>query len=149
MVVTLHYILREGGPEGEIVEDTFSGEPITFKFGVGQMIPGFETNLEGKSVGEKYSFLLAPGEAYGELNHKALVEVPLSNFAGSDGEIDPRTITIGESVRMKNQNGQSFQGVIKEVDESIVKVDFNHPMAGRSLHFSGEVLVVKKEDGLN
>ena len=149
MIVTLHYMLRDGSNEGELIEDTHGGAPITFKFGVGQMIPGFEKHLKGKSSGENYAFLLEPGEAYGDANHKALVDIPLSNFANAEGKIDEKVIAVGQPVKMKNQNGQSFQGIIKEIDGDTVKVDFNHPMAGRTLHFSGEILDVKEEDGLS
>lgn len=149
MVVTLHYTLREGGHDGELIEDTHGGAPITFTFGVGQMIHGFETHLNGKSEGDEFAFILAPDEAYGAINPKALVDIPLSNFADAEGIIDQKAIAVGQPVRMKNQNGQSFQGLIKETNETTVKVDFNHPMAGRTLHFSGEVLEVKEEDGLS
>lgn len=149
MVVTLHYTLRDGSSDGRTIEDTSDGAPLTFNFGIGQMIKGFETHLKGKSAGDTYSFLLTPEEAYGELKEKSIVDVPLSNFKGTDGNIDQRAIAIGQPVRMKNQNGQSFQGLILEANETSVKVDFNHPMAGRSLHFSGKILEVKEENGLN
>lgn len=149
MVVTLHYTLRDGSSEGRQIEDTFGGAPLTFNFGVGQMIHGFEAHLKGKSSGDTYAFVLTPEEAYGEHKEKSIVDVPLSNFKGADGNIDQKAITIGQPVRMKNQNGQSFQGLILEANETSVKVDFNHPMAGRSLHFTGKILEVKEEDGLN
>ena len=149
MVVSLHYILREEGYEGELIEDTFGGAPVTFTFGVGQMLPGFEANLKGKAIGDKFAFLLAPSEAYGEFKHKSIVDVPSSNFANSAGIINDKAIAIGQTIRMKNQNGQSYSGLIKEANATTVKVDFNHPMAGKSLHFSGEILEVKEDDGLN
>lgn len=148
MMVTLHYILKEDGPNGTLIEDTFGGAPITFQFGVGQMLPGFEANLKGKAIGDKYAFLLAPGEAYGDTNFNAIKEIPIANFAGSDGKIDETKIALGESIRMKNQQGQSFQGVIKEITQESVKIDFNHPMAGITLHFSGEIVDIKEDIGL-
>lgn len=147
-IVTLHYILRDGSETGNIIEDTHNSQPITFTFGVGQMIPGFESNLNGMKQGDTYAFLLAPGEAYGDNNVKSIVKIPKKNFADSEGNINASDIQIGSPVRMKNQNGQSFQGIIKEVSEDQITVDFNHPMAGRTLHFSGEILEVKEEDGL-
>lgn len=149
MVVTLHYTLRDGSEDGRQIENTFEGEPLTFSFGVGQMIPGFETHLKGKSPEDTYAFLLSPEEAYGERKEKSIVDVPISNFKGANGNVDQKAIAIGQPVRMKNQNGQSYQGLILEATEKSVKVDFNHPMAGRSLHFSGKILEVKEEDGLN
>jgi len=149
LMVTVHYTLREGSAEGEQIEETFGGAPLTFKFGVGQMIPGFEAHLKGKSEGDEFSFLLAPGEAYGDINHNAVVEIPKKNFANADGVVDPKVVEIGLPVRMKNQNGQPFQGIIKEISDTIVKVDFNHPMSGKSLHFSGEILEVREDLGLD
>ncbi|MFT4533399.1 MAG: FKBP-type peptidyl-prolyl cis-trans isomerase SlyD [Saprospiraceae bacterium] len=113
------------------------------------MLPAFEAKLKGKSIGDEFSFLLAPSEAYGETKNDSVVEVPLSNFANSDGIIDDKVIALGQIIRMKNQNGQSYSGLIKEANETTVKVDFNHPMAGKSLHFRGEIKKVKVDDGLN
>jgi FKBP-type peptidyl-prolyl cis-trans isomerase SlyD len=148
MIVSLHYILRENGLEGEQIEDTFGGVPVTFTFGVGQMLPGFEAHLKGKSKGDKFDFLLAPGEAYGNTNHDSIVEIPLANFADADGNIDKDTVAVGKQIRMKNQNGDPFSGLVKEFNDSTVKVDFNHPMAGLSLYFSGEIIDVKEDLGL-
>ena len=55
-VVSLHYSLRDGSAEGELIEETFGGEPLTFIFGIGQMIAGFEANLNGKNTGDSYGF---------------------------------------------------------------------------------------------
>jgi len=147
--VSLHYILKEGSSDGPELESTYQGNPVTFTYGVGQMIPGFEANLEGLSQGDQFNFLLQPGDAYGGINHDAVVEVPLKNFKNSKGEIDENAIAIGQPVRMKNQKGQSFQGKIKARLETAVKVDFNHPMAGKTLHFSGEILSVRNMKGLD
>lgn len=143
-VVTVHYTLREGAADGPVIEETVGAAPLSFIFGVGQMIPGFEANLENKNTGDKYSFLLSPEEAYGGQEPNAIVEVPKSNFAGHDGTIDEATIKVGSPVRMKNQEGRTFQGTIVEDKGEKLVVDFNHPMAGRSLHFSGEVVSVRE-----
>jgi len=143
-VVSLHYTLKEGSEDGLKIEETYGGIPLTFIFGIGQMIPGFEKKLLGKSEGDQYAFLLAPGEAYGDTKHDSVVEVPIQNFRGPDGKLDTEAIKVGKPIRMKNQNGQSFQGIIKEATLTTVKVDFNHPMAGKSLHFNGEIIKVRE-----
>lgn len=142
-VVTLHYTLREGAEDGSMIEETLGAKPLSFIFGVGQMIPGFEAHLENKESGDKYAFLLSPEEAYGGQEQSAIVDVPRANFAGPDGTINEDAIKIGSPVRMKNQDGRSFQGTIAAHKGDILVVDFNHPMAGRSLHFSGEVVEVR------
>ncbi len=143
-VVTLHYSLRDGAEDGPLIEETLGGTPLSFIFGIGQMIPGFEANIEKHEQGSKYAFLLTPEEAYGGQKPNAIVDIPKANFAAQDGTIDEKTIKIGSPVRMKNQEGRSFQGTIIEDKGEILVVDFNHPMAGRSLHFSGEILSVRE-----
>ena len=143
-VVTVHYQLRDGSAEGPMIEETFGGTPISFIFGIGQMIPGFESHLKDHKEGDQYGFLLTPEEAYGGKKQNAIVNVPKANFAGSDGKIDENATKVGSPVRMKNQNGQSFQGtIIEDLGDELV-VDFNHPMAGRSLYFSGEIISIRE-----
>ncbi len=142
-VVTLHYTLKEGAEDGSLIEETFGGTPISFIFGIGQMIPGFEANLKNKEEGNKYAFLLSPEEAYGGKEANAIVDIPKTNFADPNGSIDEESVKVGSPVRMKNQEGRSFQGTIIEDKGEILVVDFNHPMAGKSLHFSGEIMSVR------
>ena len=142
-VVTLHYTLREGAADGPMIEETIGKTPISFIYGIGQMIPGFEANLADKAEGNDYSFLLTPENAYGVVDPKALVDVPKANFADPDGKMDEEGIKVGNPVRMKNQEGHTFQGTIVEDKGEELVVDFNHPMAGKSLHFSGNIVSVR------
>jgi FKBP-type peptidyl-prolyl cis-trans isomerase SlyD len=143
-VVTLHYTLRDGASDGAILDETIEGNPMSFIFGIGQMIPGFEVNLENKEEGNDSAFLLSPEEGYGPREKKAIVTVPRSNFIGSDGKIDENNIKLGSPVRMKNQDGHTFQGtIVGDEQADALIVDFNHPMAGRSLHFSVKVEKVR------
>ena len=142
-VVTLHYSLRDGGEDGRLIEETFGGTPLSFIFGIGQMIPGFEANLEGKEEDTEYAFLLTPEEAYGGQKTDAIIDIPKINFADPDGNIDEDSIKVGSPVRMKNQQGRAFQGTIVGDKGDTLVVDFNHPMAGKSLHFSGKIVTVR------
>ena len=142
-VVTLHYTLREGAENGLMIEETLGGAPLSFIYGIGQMIPNFEANLVDKESGSKYAFLLTPEQAYGSQDPTAIVEIPKANFAGPEGQINEEAIKVGNPVRMKNQEGSSFQGLILEDKGETLVVDFNHPMAGKTLHFSGEVLSIR------
>ena len=142
-VVTLHYTLREGSADGPMIEETIGKNPLSFIYGIGQMIPGFEVNLENKEEGTDYAFLLDPENAYGVIEPKAIVDIPKNNFADPEGKIDEEGVKVGKPVTMKNPDGRTYQGtIIEEKGESIV-VDFNHPMAGKSLHFSGTVITVR------
>ena len=142
-VVSLHYSLREGSAEGELIEETFGQEPLTFIFGNGQMISGFEANLNGKLAGDTYSFLLSPEEAYGATDAEAIVEVPIENFADESGNVDRDYLVAGAPIHMTDEDGHRYRGILAEVKLNTVMVDFNHPMAGKSLHFSGEGLSVR------
>lgn len=143
-VVSLHYTLREGAEDGKQIEETFGGAPLSFIYGIGQMIPGFEANLSGMKGGDKYSFLLSPEEAYGGSKPDAVVGIPKANFADANGVVNEEIIKVGMPVRMKNQQGQAFQGTIVADEGEKLVVDFNHPMAGKSLHFSGEIVDVRE-----
>lgn len=142
-VVTLHYTLREGAADGPMIEETFGVTPLSFIFGKGQMIPGFEANLKDKEEGNEYAFLLSPEEAYGGQKPNAIIDIPKANFANQEGQIDPNAIKVGSPVRMRNQEGRAFQGTIIEDKGETLVVDFNHPMAGKSLHFKGKIVAVR------
>ncbi len=143
-VVTLHYVLREDQERGDLIEETYGADPLTYIHGVGMMIPGFEKNLEGKSVGDKYSFIVNPEEGYGEFQEENVVEVPIANFADENGNVDTEALELNAPINMTDEDGNHFQGFISEILDETLKVDFNHPMAGVVLHFSGEVVSVRE-----
>ena len=142
-VVSLHYRLREDDANGEFMEETFGSEPLSFIFGVGMMLPMFEENLENKSVGDAFDFILQPEDAYGEYQEEAVVELPIDTFRGMDGEIDREKLLEGTPVNMQDNDGRTYTGVIIEPKMESIVVDFNHPMSGRVLHFTGEILEVR------
>ena len=143
-VVSLDYKLTLDSATGELVEETHGSNPLQFIFGVGMMIPSFEENLENMVAGDSFSFLLTAGNAYGELNQEAIISLPIENFADESGNVDRDRIKVEEMIRMQDQAGQSYQGIIKEVKLESVTVDFNHPMAGKNLYFQGEILEVRE-----
>jgi FKBP-type peptidyl-prolyl cis-trans isomerase SlyD len=142
-VVTLHYSLRESGKDGDLIEETYGDEPLVYLHGHGTMIPGFEKQLEGKTVGDIYEFTLTPDEAYGSIEQDNIVEVPIQNFENESGEIDRELLEVGAPINMSDDEGSQFQGFISEVKPESVVVDFNHPMAGLYLHFSGEIVEIR------
>jgi FKBP-type peptidyl-prolyl cis-trans isomerase SlyD len=144
-VVSVHYKLTEDSAEGELLEETFQTEPLQFIFGVGMMIPGFEENLEGKQQGDNFGFTLSPEDAYGDFDDEAVFSIPEEEFADEDGNIDKEKLVPGALITMHDVNGSEYYGHIVELDdEGYFTVDFNHPMAGRSLHFEGEVVLVRE-----
>lgn len=141
-VVTVHYRLQKDHAEGPVVEETFGNQPLTFLFGIGQMIPDFESNLEGKTNGDKAAFGIKSDKAYGALNPEAIVDLPIQTFM-SEGKLMTEFLVIGKTIPMSDENGRQMMGTIKEVTEATVKVDFNHPMAGQDLFFTTEVVDVR------
>jgi FKBP-type peptidyl-prolyl cis-trans isomerase SlyD len=141
-VVSLHYKLQEGSAEGELVEETFGADPLVFLYGVGQMIPAFEENLEGKQAGDKMSFGIPADEAYGEYDTEAVAALPLSVFM-FEGELAEDMLVVGQTIPLRDEEGNLLYGTVAEVREEDVLVDFNHPMAGVDLYFTVEVESVR------
>lgn len=144
-VVSVHYTLTEGTPEGQLVETTNGGEPLVFIYGIGMMIPDFEKNLVGMKSGDKFAFGIPAASAYGEYDETALVEVPKNMFE-MDGKIPDGLLEVGNMLPLTDQNGNHFQGMVAWIGLDKVKIDFNHPMAGVDLYFSGHVENVREAE---
>ncbi len=142
-VVTLHYTLTEDNAEGELIEETYNEEPLTFIFGVGMMLPSFEEYLEDKTAGDSFAFTLEPEDAYGDYEDQAVVEIPIQSFANETGEIDRSKLVAGAPLTMHDHDGRAYRGVVQEAKAESIVVDFNHPMSGYTLHFKGEILEVR------
>jgi FKBP-type peptidyl-prolyl cis-trans isomerase SlyD len=141
-VVSVHYTLTEGTADGQMLESTSGGEPLTFIFGIGSMIPEFESNLSGMKSGDEFSFGIAAANAYGEYDDTALVEVPKNMFE-VDGKIADGLLEVGNVLPLTDQDGNHFQGMVAWVGLDNVRLDFNHPMAGVDLYFKGHVESVR------
>lgn len=140
--VSLSYQLRLNGAEGDLVEETGESNPLQFVFGAGKMIEMFEKKLEGLQQGDDFSFKLKSDEAYGEVNTDAIVDLP-KNIFEVNGQIDESLLKIGNMVPMQDASGNRLNGIVLEVTDNTVKMDFNHPLAGDDLHFAGKVLEVR------
>ncbi|MFO7853021.1 MAG: FKBP-type peptidyl-prolyl cis-trans isomerase [Bacteroidota bacterium] len=149
-MVSLKYILREGGSEGNIVEEVKSDNPLKFLYGSGQMLPNFESNIENLEEGDKFDFRLTSDEAYGEKRNELIVDLPMSVFE-IDGKVDESLLKEGTNVPMADSEGRRLIGTVLSHTDTSVKMDFNHPMAGSDLHFTGEILDVREatDDELN
>lgn len=112
------------------------GEPISFTVGAGQMISGFDSAVNGMNVGESKTVTLPPDQAYGDSNPDAIQSVPKTEFPDGFEFIE------GGVVQGQYPNGQPFRATITEVRESEATVDFNHPMAGKTLNFEIELVSI-------
>ncbi len=141
-VVLCHYTLREGTETGQLIESTEGGEPLGYIHGVGMMIPLFETNLSGKQAGDEFSFGIKAADAYGEYNADAAEEIPKAAF-NLEGVVAEDIFVEGEVLPLEDENGNQMQGIITQVNPETIVVDFNHPMAGVDLYFTGYVQGVR------
>jgi FKBP-type peptidyl-prolyl cis-trans isomerase SlpA len=137
--LTLHY--RLAGPDGADVVSTFNGQPATLTVGAGQLAPAIEQKLIGLQEGTEATFMLAPGEAFGERNAEMLQRVKRSLLAQHG---DPEAeYNIGDVVEFPTPDGAGrFAGVVRECGEDWLLFDFNHPLAGRPVTFEVHVIGV-------
>jgi FKBP-type peptidyl-prolyl cis-trans isomerase SlyD len=129
----------EGGRE--LMERATKEHPLSFIFGMGMMLPTFEKNVEGLTIGDRFSFSLEPEDAYGEFIQENVVELPKKIFE-VDGKFDEEKIAEGLTLPMMDAQGNRLMGSILEVKPEVVVMDFNHPLAGETLYFDGTVIDV-------
>lgn len=143
-VVTLGYTLsvNDNGQEVQI-EKTDSNNPFSFLYGVGGLLPEFEQNLAGKTIGDRFDFIIKAENGYGPADDRNIVQIPKSTFANEDGIVEESILMIGNIIPMMDPEGNKFQGVVKEVNVDYVVMDFNHPLADKDLHFVGEIYDVR------
>ena len=139
-VVSLSYELTV---DGDVIETVKADKPMQFIFGTGYLLPKFETHIEGKTAGDAFEFTLAPADAYGEEDTDAIVELPKHIFE-VDGKIEDGLLTVGNVLPMADANGGRLNGTISELRGDVVVMDFNHPLAGATLHFKGAVVAIRE-----
>jgi FKBP-type peptidyl-prolyl cis-trans isomerase SlyD len=109
------------------------------------MIPAFEANLKDLKKGDTFAFGIPAAQAYGEYDDNALVEVPKQIFE-HEGKIPDGLLEVGNVLPLQDQEGNRLQGMVAWVGLDKVKLDFNHPMAGVDLFFTGHVESVREAD---
>lgn len=134
-VISVHYTgkLTENG---EVFDSSEGKDPITFQVGSGQIIPGFENPLIGKVIGDKVETgTIKPEEAYGSIREDLIVEV--------DKNLMPGEVQVGMILEASSENGQAIPVKVVEVTDEKVKVDGNHPLAGKEIQFEIEVVGIE------
>lgn len=132
--VTLHFALRLEG--GEVVDSTFDKSPATFKVGDGNLLPGFEAALFGFKAGDKRTLTITPENAFGQPNPENLQVIARSQF--KDMELSEGLLVI-----FHDAANAELPGVVKELNDNTVTVDFNHPLSGKTLTFDVEIFDVR------
>jgi FKBP-type peptidyl-prolyl cis-trans isomerase SlyD len=140
--VSLIYELREGNHQGRLIEALEATRPLTFIYGTGRLLHEFESRISFLGSGDSFSFVLNSEDAYGDRREDLIINIPLTLFE-KEGKIDEEICRTGNEVPMVDSEGHPITGVICEIGDSYVKMDFNHPMAGIDLFFSGKIIDVR------
>ena len=141
-VVSLTYTLRLDNAQGETIQETGNDHPLVFIYGSGMLLPAFESNIANLKLNDNFSFGLEAGDAYGEVNPGALVDLDIDMFL-EDGKPNDELLQVGNTIPMQDSDGNRLDGVVVEVTDTQVKMDFNHPLAGKNLHFTGQIVKLR------
>ena len=140
--VSLIYELRENDSNGRIIETLDDTRPLKFIYGTGKLLPVFESNISLLKTGDEFSFALKSEMAYGDKREEMIINIPIGVFE-TDGKINEDICMVGNEVPMTDSEGNPLTGIINEITDSFVRMDFNHPMAGINLFFSGKIVEVR------
>lgn len=139
-VVSLIYDLEV---DNEIIQSVKEEQHLEFIYGTGYLLPKFEDHIFHKVAGDHYDFSLSAGDAYGEDDPQAYIELSKDLFK-VDGKIKEGLLHIGNILPMQDSDGNKLNGSIEDVREETIVMNFNHPLAGCDLHFTGTILSVRK-----
>jgi FKBP-type peptidyl-prolyl cis-trans isomerase SlyD len=126
-VVTLDYTLTV---DGQVIDTSTNAEPIQFIQGTGQIVPGLEQALYGLQVGESKEVVVTPKDGFGVEDPDAIADIPRDEFP------DELPLEPGVELQLTNEEGDELEAYIVSVGKKTVRLNFNHPLAGKELHFS-------------
>lgn len=133
--VTLHFELKF--ENGDIIDSNFEKDPATFAIGDGSLLPGFEKKLLGLTASEQATFTVPPEDGFGQPNPNNVQSFQRDTFA------DDMDLQEGLVISFADASQSELPGVIKSVDDDVVIVDFNHPLAGESIVFDVKIVAVE------
>ena len=134
-VAAFHYTLTDD--QNEVIDSSAGRDPLTYLHGSSQIVPGLEKQMEGRSVGDKFSVEVAPEEGYGVHHPELMQEVPREAFQGVE-DIQP-----GMQFQGRGPQGE-INVTVSRIENDTVFIDGNHPLAGKTLHFAIEVTAVRE-----
>jgi len=134
-VASFHYTLTDDA--GTVIDSSEGREPLAYLHGAGNIVPGLEKAMTGRSAGDQFKVTVAPEEGYGLRNEQLIQSVPREAFQGVDN-IEP-----GMRFQAQTQNGP-INVEVKEVAEATVTIDGNYPLAGQALHFDVTIADVRE-----
>ena len=129
--------------DGQLVDQATVEKPLEFIYDAGFLLPAFEQNIKDLEAGHTFEFKLDAGNGYGEVMPEAVIELPKSAFM-VDGKIEDGMLEVGNQIPMMDNQGHQMVGLVAEVKDDTVMMDFNHPLAGKDLHFNGKIEEVRE-----
>ncbi len=137
--VTLHFSLSL--TDGTLIDSNFDQRPARFTVGDGSLLPGFESALTGMAAGESIRITLPAAQAFGDVNPANVQTFNKERFAGLlANRTDP--VTVGTVLAFADGAGNDIPGVVQSLDDELMVVDFNHPLAGRDIDFAANIVNV-------
>jgi FKBP-type peptidyl-prolyl cis-trans isomerase SlyD len=133
-VVSMDYTLRV---DGQILDSSEGREPLQYLHGAGNIISGLESQMTGMAVGESRDVIVAAQDGYGEMNPQAFMDVARRDFP------DDMPIQVGLEMELSDKNGQPLYARVESVEGEKVRLNMNHPLAGKELHFNVKVVALR------
>jgi peptidylprolyl isomerase len=130
--VKVHYTGKY--EDGNVFDSSIDRDPIDVELGAAQVIKGFEDALVGMETGEKKTITIPPDQGYGNHDPALLIEIPNANIP------DNVTPEVGMKLKLRDNKGQSVLVTVKEIGNESIKLDANHPLAGKTLVFDIELV---------
>lgn len=135
--VALEYTLSD--ETGKVIESNKGKEPMSYIHGKGQIIPGLEKQLSGMKVGEEKKVQVKPEDGYGPVKPEAFQEI-------SKDKLPPEALKVGTMLMAQGPQGQGIPARVHEIKDNTVIMDFNHPMAGKTLSFDIKISEIQTSE---
>lgn len=142
-LIKLSYTLRYDNAQGEIIEEIKEDEALEAVFGSEVLLSSIEKKLEGLEAGDSFAFSISPEEGYGEYFEENLVRVPMAELLDGVPKEGEKDIFEGNIIPIVDDDGETYEALITAISDDIVSLDFNHPLAGETIYFSGKVISVE------
>lgn len=134
LVIAIDYTLTV---EGEVIDSSEGREPLEFLQGQGNIIVGLEREMLGMKIGESKDVVVSAFDGYGETDEEAFMEVPKNQFP------ENIPVEIGTELQVENEEGEPAYVRIESIENNIVLLNFNHPLAGKELHFAVKIVGIR------
>ena len=135
-VVSMHYKLSD--KDGNVIDHSEGREPLAYIQGIGNLIPGLEQELEGKTIGDKFSAVIKPEDAYGTRDEELIRVVPKSGFQGEE------EMTVGMQVQIDTGEQGLAIATLTAIEGDDITLDLNHPLADLELHFDVDIQEIRE-----